>query len=439
MHQGLNWDDCLAHVEATDVGMRRSNNQDSYAVLLASDADNWQRRGHVFLVADGMGAHAAGELASKMAADGIPHSYYKLQDESAPDAIRKTIRQVNEEINRRGQANAEFHGMGTTASVLVLVPQGALMAHVGDSRVYRLRGARIEQLTFDHSLVWEMTASGQYNPSLPNLVPKNIITRSLGPHKTVQVDLEGPYPLEVGDTFMLCSDGLSGQVKDEEMGVIMATLPPAEAAQVLIDLANLRGGPDNVTVLIVRVTGPAISASGNIQAPPLALADDRTAPAPPPSSSAKYWLGAGMALIAAIVLAAMGQYPFAIGAVGIALVLGIWAFLRRMPAENPMHYLAPGARLGRGPYRATDCPPNEAIVGNLGLLVDQLREAASDGQWSVDWTKFNAYSTQGKAAMDRRDYAQAVRDYSRALRFMMNELRSQGRRRDGDEDVLSHN
>ena len=83
MHQGLNWDDCLAHVEATDVGMRRSNNQDSYAVLLASDADNWQRRGHVFLVADGMGAHAAGELASKMAADGIPHSYYKLQDESA--------------------------------------------------------------------------------------------------------------------------------------------------------------------------------------------------------------------------------------------------------------------------------------------------------------------------------------------------------------------
>ena len=131
---------------------------------MASDADTWQRRGHVFVVADGMGAHAAGELASKMAADGIPHNYYKLREESSPDAIRKTIRQVNEEIHRTGQANAEFHGMGTTASVLVLVPQGALVAHVGDSRVYRLRGGQIEQLTFDHSLVWEMTASGQYNP-----------------------------------------------------------------------------------------------------------------------------------------------------------------------------------------------------------------------------------------------------------------------------------
>ena len=282
-----------------------------------------------------------------------------------------------------------------------------------------------------------MTASGQYNPSLPNLVPKNIITRSLGPHKTVQVDLEGPYPLEVGDTFMLCSDGLSGQVKDEEMGVIMATLPPAEAAQVLIDLANLRGGPDNVTVLIVRVTGPAISASGNIQRRRWRWPTTEP-PARAPSSSAKYWLVRRHGAHRRDSAGSNGTISIRDRRRGNCRSLGIWAFLRRMPAENPMHYLVPGARLGRGPYR-TDCPPNEAIVGNLGLLVDQLREAASDGQWSVDWTKFNAYSTQGKAAMDRRDYAQAVRDYSRVLRFMMNELRSQGRRRDGDEDVLSHN
>ena len=84
--------------------------------------------------------------------------------------------------------------------------------------------------------------------------------------------------------------------------------------------------------------------------------------------------------------------------------------------------------MGRGPYRAWDCPPNETLVSNLGLLIDQLREAATDGKWTVDWTKFNAYSAQGKSAIERRDYAQAVREYSRALRFMMNELRSQGRR-----------
>ena len=94
-----------------------------------------------------------------------------------------------------------------------MLPQGALVAHVGDSRVYRLRGQRLEQLTFDHSLVWEMSAAGQVpKDALPGFVPKNIITRSLGPHADVQVDLEGPFPLEVGDTFLLCSDGLSGQV-----------------------------------------------------------------------------------------------------------------------------------------------------------------------------------------------------------------------------------
>jgi protein phosphatase len=331
--------------------------------------------------------------------------------------------------------------MGTTASVLVLVPQGALVAHVGDSRVYRLRGARIEQLTFDHSLVWEMTASGQYNPSMPNLVPKNIITRSLGPHKNVQVDLEGPFPLEVGDTFLLCSDGLSGLVKDEEMGVIMGTLPPAEAAQVLIDLANLRGGPDNITVLIIRITGQAMTARANSQAAPLALADERAAQAAPPPSTAKFWWAAALCLAAAVGLAAIGSTLFnilAVAAVILAVVLGTWAFLQRLAPEKPVNYLAPGARLGRAPYRAWDCPPNDAIVRNLGLLIDQLREAARDGKWSVDWTKFNAYSAQGKAAIDRRDYAQAVREYARALRFMMNELRNQNRRKPSDDsDVLT--
>ncbi len=135
--------------------------------------------------------------------------------------------------------------MGTTASALLLLPQGALTGHVGDSRVYRLRGKCLEQLTFDHSLVWEMSAAGQLpKNALPGFVPKNIITRSLGPHADVKVDLEGPYPLEAGDTFLLCSDGLSGQVSDEEIGALLHCLPPAEAAQVLVDLANLRGGPD---------------------------------------------------------------------------------------------------------------------------------------------------------------------------------------------------
>jgi len=442
MDEALDWSDCLTHVEASDIGMRRSNNQDSYAVLLASDPDSWRRRGHVFVVADGMGAHAAGELASKMAADGIPHSYYKLREESPPDAIRKSIREANEQINRRGQANPEFKGMGTTTDVLVILPQGALIAHVGDSRVYRLRGTRLEQLTFDHSLVWEMTASGQFaDGAAVNMVPKNIITRSLGPHPHVQVDLEGPYPIELGDTFLLCTDGLSGLVKDEEIGAILGVLPPAEAAQVLIDLANLRGGPDNITVIIARASGPAITWQGMGPVEPLALADERAQRAATQQGpSKKFWAVAAVAVAATIGLMIFSIWVAWLPAAMVAGALITWGILQRFAPPPEPRYLAPGARLGRGPYAACDCPPNEAMVTNLGLLIDQLREAASDGRWSVNWAKFDAFTQQGKLAADRRDYAQAVREFARAQRFMMNELRSQGRVRkgaDAGEDVLN--
>ena len=240
--------------------MRRASNQDSHAEVVAANSAEWRSRGHLFAVCDGMGAHAAGELASQMAAECIPHTYFKLRDQPPADAIRSSIQEANAQIHARGQANIDFQGMGTTASVLVLLPQGAVVAHVGDSRVYRQRGKRLEQLTFDHSLVWEMSAAGQVpKDALPGFVPKNIITRSLGPHPDVQIDLEGPFPLEVGDTFLLCSDGLTGQVHDEEIGVLLECLPPDDAAQVLIDMANLRGGPDNITVTIVQVKSAALT------------------------------------------------------------------------------------------------------------------------------------------------------------------------------------
>jgi protein phosphatase len=393
----------------TDVGMRRANNQDSMAAVIASDVEFWRRRGHVFIVADGMGAHAAGELASKMAVDGIPHTYFKQNDESAPAAIHQSIREINEQIHRRGQANAEFHGMGTTASVLVLLPQGALVAQVGDSRCYRVRGGRIEQLTFDHSLVWEMTASGQMPKDAPaTLVPKNIITRSLGPHKDVKVDLEGPFPLEVGDTFLLCSDGLTGQVKDEEIGAILSALPPNEAGQVLIDLANLRGGPDNITVVIVRIASAAITNQGAAVEPlVLKRVDHDDDPKP---INKKVWAGVIVALIAAVACTQWDWIPAAICLV-VAGALAAWGILQRMTPEPEVTYLAAGHRLGRGPYVTADCVPNEAFVSNLTQLVEQLREAASDGQWKVDWEKFNGYAQQGQAATARRDYLQAVRGF----------------------------
>ena len=249
------WNSGIVYAELTDVGMRRANNQDSSACCPAKSEERYCNRGHLFVVADGMGAHAAGELASRMATETIAMHYFRSLAGDPVDALRSAVLESNAEIHRRGQQNPEFHNMGTTASSLALLPTGAVVAHVGDSRVYRLRNRTLEQLTFDHSLVWEMEASGQVHPNsaLSHSIPKNVITRSLGPNSEVEVDVEGPFPIQKGDRFLLCSDGLTGLVEDAEIGTLMDCLPEDLATRVLVDLANLRGGSDNTTVIIVRV------------------------------------------------------------------------------------------------------------------------------------------------------------------------------------------
>ncbi len=159
------WKPGIAFADLTDVGMRRANNQDSHVSIPAKNEDRFWQRGHLFIVADGMGAHAAGELASRMATELIALNYFRNTTPDAIEALRTAVHESNREIYQRGQQNPEFHNMGTTASTLAIVPEGAILAHVGDSRIYRLRRGVFEQLTFDHSLVWEMEASGQVAPN----------------------------------------------------------------------------------------------------------------------------------------------------------------------------------------------------------------------------------------------------------------------------------
>ena len=250
----VNWEDEIVEASATDTGMRRANNQDSHAIVRASTRDAWKHRGHLFMVADGMGAHAAGELASKMACDNIPHNYRKSKSGTPAESLTRAYQEVGAQIHAKATANKDFLGMGTTCSTLVLSASGALIAHVGDSRVYRVRKGRIDQLSFDHSLVWELLRRNHVtSEQAAKNVPKNVITRSLGPDPVVEVDIEGPIPVEPGDTFLLCSDGLSGPVTDSEIGVFAANFHPETACRYLIQLANLRGGQDNITAVIGRV------------------------------------------------------------------------------------------------------------------------------------------------------------------------------------------
>ena len=179
-------------------------------------------------------------------------TYKKYAVEGPVQAIEKAFQEANSSIHNRGQQNREFKGMGTTGSLLLLRPEGGWIGHVGDSRVYRIRDGQIEQLSFDHSLLWELARRQKVRPDQITGVPTNVIVRSLGPEGNVQIDIEGPHPIRKGDTFLLCSDGLSGPLGPKELGAVASTFPPEEACQLLIDLANLAGGPDNITVLVAR-------------------------------------------------------------------------------------------------------------------------------------------------------------------------------------------
>jgi len=375
----LNWDDFLQIASLSDVGMRRSNNQDNLCVSMASSLEHWNRKGHLFVVADGMGAHAAGELASKLAIDHIPHLYAKYNDDLPPEAMRQAVKDANLAIHQRGQANEEFHNMGTTCSVLNILPQGAVIAHIGDSRVYRYSQNKIEQLTFDHSLVWEMKAAGQLTEEeeKQGKVPKNVITRSLGPFAECKVDLEGPFPVQVGDTFLLCSDGLTAVIEDSEIGSLLGNMPPKEAAKVMVDLANLRGGPDNITVVIVKVTHPQIATT---QAGVAAVDRQKNKSAGAPTW---IWVALAVSVLLAILLFCLVNSWLAIAPAVAALVFAILGIIKSFGGNGAS--AIPSKPFGRGPYMRMPCSSGEQFGKQLAKMISKVKAGAQSEKWAIDW------------------------------------------------------
>ena len=232
----------------TDVGVVRSGNEDSY--LMASD------RG-LFIVADGMGGHAAGEVASDMATRILAEEYRPVRGMSDDELMSQmigAIRSANEAIFRRTLSEHDKRGMGTTVTALHLLPRRYLIGQVGDSRAYLLRGGVLTQLTKDHSYVQEQVDAGRLSPEEARVHPyANVITRCVGSSSDVIPDLFFGT-LEVGDLLLLASDGLTGMLDDEDVLEIMASgLPLEEMVDGLIAGANHRGGLDNVTTILVRI------------------------------------------------------------------------------------------------------------------------------------------------------------------------------------------
>jgi len=220
------------------------------------------------IVADGMGGHRAGDVASSLAVDSLVQSLQSWGDaasvtEGAP-ALKEMIRRANEVVFETASLNEQYHNMGTTVVMVLLDGNAGLLGHIGDSRAYRLREGRLEQLTEDHTLVNELAKSGQISPEEAAVHPRrNVLTRALGTDREVEADIQ-LIEWREGDVLLLCSDGLSGLVEPAD---VQATLEASgfvleQQAQRLIDLALSAGGDDNITVVLVADDNRDYAAGG---------------------------------------------------------------------------------------------------------------------------------------------------------------------------------
>jgi len=246
----------------THPGKVRANNQDAHGVILEwrkmlglTDAD-LQERGHLFAVADGMGGHAAGEVASQLAIETLFREYYTAAWQGPKANLEAAIATANDVILREAEAHPEMAGMGTTLVAALYRPEeGWLIANVGDSRAYVFRAGRIEQITQDHSWVAEQARSGILTEEQAAHHPlSNVITRSLGGEESVTPDFFR-RDANPGDIALLCSDGLSNLVSKKEMAEILKSYPLDEVAEKLLELALERGAPDNVTFILIQLVG----------------------------------------------------------------------------------------------------------------------------------------------------------------------------------------
>jgi protein phosphatase len=240
----------------TDCGCVRQVNEDCCRAVMPSDRALLDQKGVLVVVADGMGGHLAGEVASRIAVETVARTYYASDDHPAA-ALAAALHEANGVIYRFSVTREELNGMGTTCTALAIQRGVAHSAHVGDSRLYLIRSNSIYQLTEDHSVVKELIKQGALRPEAARTYPgRHIILRALGSRSTIEVATwDQPLPVRPGDSFVLCSDGLHNSVTDEEIRVAAESQEAPAACEALVAVARERGGHDNITVAIARVEG----------------------------------------------------------------------------------------------------------------------------------------------------------------------------------------
>src|SRR5580765_1471530 len=248
----------IRYAAKTDVGMKRTHNEDYFSLIEDEQ---------LFIVADGMGGHASGEVASKLAAETVGEFYQRTKDEDAtwPYKMDRSlsyienrlvcgIKLANYRIFESAARDIRYKGMGTTIVTTLICGDKIYVAHVGDSRCYRIRAGQIAQITRDHSLLedYKEAKPDMTEEEQRNFPHKNVITRALGMRETVQVDIRS-HQIKSGDVYVLCSDGLSGMVPDDSISSTVSNAKSLERAVAeLVDAANRNGGTDNVTTLLLQ-------------------------------------------------------------------------------------------------------------------------------------------------------------------------------------------
>jgi len=237
----------------TDLGRVRENNEDKFEFYVPEDDDRLASRGQVYIVCDGMGGHAAGQIASELSVKTFIDVYYSHPADNPETAMTAAVVAANRFVNDVGRAVPARKGMGTTLSALVLLQEKAYTVQVGDSRIYRLRNGELLMLTHDHTWVDDALRAGLISEAEAENHPyKHVLTRAIGGDVEVKPDIASD-DIQVGDVYLLCSDGLINHVSDDVIGEVLRTKVPSEAAWNLVGQALQGGGSDNTTVQIVRI------------------------------------------------------------------------------------------------------------------------------------------------------------------------------------------
>ena len=240
----------------SDVGCQRENNEDSLAYWEAPDDVTFERLGRLAVVADGMGGCEGGQFASRIAVETVEEIYSKSADSDPQQRLLAGFREAHARIQQRARENPALHGMGTTMTVCAVVGNHLYYAHIGDSRLYLLRAGKLRVITRDHSLVSRLVETGIIRAEdADNHPQKHVLTAAVGIAEEIEPDFSSdPLALEKSDVLLLCTDGLWGQISEPELQDALASQAPAEACRSLVQLAKDHGGPDNITLQIVRLS-----------------------------------------------------------------------------------------------------------------------------------------------------------------------------------------